>query len=327
MSTELKSAPPPAFESNARAIIDAARELHAHEVLTVESPDGVEGSFAVLPVGKTIVSLQEQLEAWRERPKHASGTVVLTDEPSFVAHVIRSADAASLIFADDKRTAPRLTAIFDYHEPAGGSPSDDGAVLYPTAHLGAGSSVTPRWGRHRASYAPALSDEWQAWHKADGQWLAPVELAEFLENHLVDVYSGEPSTATAELLATIDGRLASASQLLLLSRNFEVNVDSTVRHAQKLSSGEIAITYNETHRDGAGEPIKVPTAFLIAIPVFRKGPAYQLLVRLRYRMQSGQLRWSMLLHRSELAFDHAMRELCERVTGATGLPLHFGFPE
>ena len=327
-ATLLPSAP--AFESNARAIIDAARELHGHEVLPVVSPEGHTGVFAVIPQGKEITSLRAELEEWRPRPERARGTAKLQDEASFVAHVRRTSDPMSVLFCDPDRTRPTFTAVYDYHESSrmienlAERAEIDTTVPYPAG----GSMVLPRWMQHRALFTPRVADEWAAWTARSGKPLAPVDLAEFLEERVVDVFNGQPSEGVQALLESVEARLATSNQLVGLARNFAVNVDTAVHQVQLLQSGEISIRYAETHRDAeTGQPVKVPNAFLIAIPVFFGGPTYQLFVRLRYRLSGGKITWTFFLNRPEVVLDHALREMADRIAEQTGLPLLLGSPE
>ena len=76
-----------------------------------------------------------------------------------------------------------------------------------------------------------------------------------------------------------------------------------------------------------GQPLKVPGAFLVGIPVFRGEIGYQLCVRLRYRKSGASLVWIMELWRHEEVFDTAIKEACDMVKKATELPLLVGTPE
>ena len=57
------------------------------------------------------------------------------------------------------------------------------------------------------------------------------------------------------------------------------------------------------------------------------GVSYVIPVRLRYRVTSGQIKWTMHLVQAERAFDRATREVCANVAEKTGLPLFYGCPE
>lgn len=56
-------------------------------------------------------------------------------------------------------------------------------------------------------------------------------------------------------------------------------------------------------------------------------PAFQTLVRLYYRITGGKVTWSIALHRADLVFDAAVKEICTRVDQETGCPVFLGAPE
>ena len=97
----------------------------------------------------------------------------------------------------------------------------------------------------------------------------------------------------------------------------QVNVNSTIRQVQNLSSGEVDIAYTEVHADGAGQPIRVPSMFAIGVPVYRGGEGYQLQgVKLRYRLTQNKLTWLFQIHRVEDALDLAFQRVVEQVEQA-----------
>lgn len=266
--------------------------------------------IASVPKGRQLVSVKKLLEEYLPRPERINGTATLRDEASFVRHVNELKQPTTRIFCEPAASPPTFTAVFDYH-----AVSEDERQL-------------PNWCAHRAVWPITMSKEWLAWTHAVGKAMSPAEFAEFLELRVPDVFWGDQrSDYTNLLIQQLDLRLATPSALIALSRNLAVNVDVAVRQAQTLSSGEIAVTYVEQHRDGEGQPIRVPNAFLLAIPVVQGGPAYQILARLRYRITQQRITWAFELHRADLAFDAAIKEIGERVEQATTTPVFLGSPE
>ena len=290
--------------SDAQSIIAATERLSGAATINVGGFD-----VAVVPAGKSLQSLKGFRDEYATSPDRITGTATLRDEASFIAHVKEMRMPNTSIFANPDASAPSLTAVYDYH-----------AVF--------GDTQEPAFGVHRAHWPLALSKEWKAWTGAAGKSMSPTEFAEFLELYVPDVYWGDQhSDFTKKLIEQLELRLATPSSLIALSRNLAVNVDVNVRQAQTLSSGEIAMTYVEQHRDGEGQPLRVSNAFLIAIPVFFGGPTYQLLARLRYRLREGKITWAYDLHRTDLAFDAAFKEICERVQSETDRTVFLGAPE
>jgi len=61
--------------------------------------------------------------------------------------------------------------------------------------------------------------------------------------------------------------------------------------------------------------------------VFRGGDAYQLPVRLRYRVQQGTISWHYELHQAARILDHALAEACADVVERCQLDVLDGVPE
>lgn len=266
--------------------------------------------IASVPRGRALVSVKKLLDEYLPAPERIVGTASLRDEASFVSHVREMKQPTTVVFCEPTATPPTVTAVYDYH-----------AVREDHRQQ-------PAWCAHRAQWTITMSKEWKAWTGHAGKPMSPTEFAEFLEVRVPDVFWGDQrSDYTNLLIQSLELRLATPSSLIALSRNLLVNVDVQVRQAQTTSSGEIAITYVEQHRDGEGAPIRVPNAFLIAIPVIQGGPAYQILARLRYRIREGKITWAYELHREDLAYEAALKEVADRVRDETQCTVFLGSPE
>lgn len=122
-------------------------------------------------------------------------------------------------------------------------------------------------------------------------------------------------------------KLASPQALMELSRGLTVHADHKVVQYVNVGTGEAQISFGETHTDATGAPVKVSGGFAIAIPVFRDGPAYQIPVRLRYKVAGGQVKWTLQPQRIDEVFDDAVSEGVNNVTTKTSLPTIYGTPE
>jgi len=272
------------------------------EVLLV--PDASAGGYAQHSVKKL-------LEPYQAAPERRVGTAQLTDLNSFIAHANRFKDDDSLVFLDRglaKGTGPVLIAVLDYHRK--------------------GAAGAPRYGQHRSQYAFPMSDEWQAWQGQDSKPMVQEVFARWIEDHLADVADpakgGDGAKAFAELLSC---GYATASRLLELSHGLDIHVGQRIKQHQRLATGETTMHFMEEHSDADGKPLKVPGAFLLGIPVFRGGDAYQLPVRLRYRVVQGSVQWSYELHQPQRILDHALAEACAEVTERCSLDVLDGVPE
>ncbi len=210
---------------------------------------------------------------------------------------------------------PSLQGVLDYHRQ--------------------GAEGKPRFGKHRAVYNFPLSNEWRAWKDKNCTAMSQQEFAEFLEDRITDVIAppdmvGAPldrDDPMVHLASMLGGAFASPTKLMELSRGLSVRANEQVRQATNLSSGEVSLQFTSEHQDEAGQPLKVPNLFLIAIPVFLSGALYRVAVRLRYRLRAGAISWFYELHRTDLVFDHAFTEACNKARAVTDLPLFVGSPE
>lgn len=301
------------METENNGIIAEARSLVEDyvkpEFTTVKEPrTGVEAP-ALLTAGGIQAVPSSLFDDYRATPLRRKGTATLLDLDSLIAHVERFKDGDTVLFANDDRASPSLTAVLDYHR--------------------AGAEAEPRFGAHRAKFAFPLSDEWKAWIATNKKPMAMIEFAAFLEDRIIDVL--DDSTALPEdmqrFVTAIGGNIASPTKLMETAVGLKVHEKSNVGETVNLASGEGEISFVSTHTDGAGKPLKVPNLFLIGIPVFKNGPAYRIAVRLRYRKRDGGLAFWYELWRQEPVFDHAFGEALSRVRTETGLPVLLGNPE
>jgi uncharacterized protein YfdQ (DUF2303 family) len=290
---------------------------HIHQFGEVEAIEiGDNGHHvASVPQGRQLTSLKKFIDEYRLSPERLRGIANVTDLPSFIGLTKRGLDPQSVLYAKRDRKAPSLTAILNYNYA-----STDGA--------------DPRFGDHRVHYAFPVSDEWKAWHEKNGQKLGQRDFAEFLEDRIVDI--AEPpkfdteevaGSAISLLARAVGSTFAGPSRLLELSRGMAVSAGLKVKQAVNVSSGEAKVVFEEEHTNELGAPLTVPNLFMIAIPIFDRGPLYQIGVRLRYRIASGSMLWFYELYQPEKSFDHAFDEACYQAQADTGLPLFYGTPE
>lgn len=281
------------------------------ELITLTEPDtGLRAPAALTHSGLAAVP-PSIFDPYRNEPKRKTGTARLTALASFIDLVNRFRSETSALFACDDRKAPALTAVFDYHEPLDGPPA---------------------FMRHRATFAFPLSDQWQAWTKADGKRMTMAEFATFIEDRLVDILdpvAGGPLPAELQTLigTTQQTGVAGPTKLYELATGLKIYEDAVIEEAISLKSGAGQIRFKSEHRDADGKPLNVPGLFMIAIPVFLHGDLFRIGARLRYRKQpSGIVFWYDLFN-ADRVFDTAFKEACHKARDETALPLFFGAPE
>jgi uncharacterized protein YfdQ (DUF2303 family) len=261
-----------------------------------------------VPAGRQVTSIKPYIDEYRTAPERRKGTATFTDIESFVAHANRFRDEDSVIFADDNRDHPSLTSILDYH-----------------CH---GSTGAPRFGQHRGAYTFPLSDEWEAWTAQDAKEMNQTDFARFVEDHNGDVAMPDSAAGSAaDWAARLGTSFASPSRIIELSRGLQVHVKSAVRESRNLASGEGQVFFASENLDMNGAALNVPAAFLLAIPIFRRGDVFPVPARLRYRVRDGKITWWFELARAEQAFEVALGDALKLVAEKTQLPVLRGSPE
>jgi uncharacterized protein YfdQ (DUF2303 family) len=290
-------------ESEAAAVANEVRRGFVPHMIEIPTGDGALIPVVATPQGMAIWEVKKFLDPFRRRPERTKGVATLHDLESFIAHTNRAKGPSSAIFAD--QTSTTLLAVYDYHHDL------------------------PGWCEHGAAYTFPLSDEWRAWQKVNGTPLQQNHFASFLEERVLDVIDPATAGESARAMAAALGcDFASPSRLLELSRGLEIRVAARAREKVNLSTGETQIAFETQHADEHHQPLKVPSAFVVGIPVFKRGDAFQIAARLRYRFAGeGKILWSYELYRAERCLDVAFGEACARAAKETGLPLFYGAPE
>ena len=317
--------------SDFSALIEAIKLLHEPRLLDMpklaQGDDDAARQLLVIPDGMKTVDLKPILDTYRDRPERRKGTCTLRHLDSFTAWVDRhSNNNSSVIFANPNEDSPLLLAVIDYHEEGGARPWN----VDQADHL----EGMPNWCQHRCIYPMKLSKAWRFWHELDGRPIKQGDFASLLEDRITDILM-PPDEASdnatdiklLDLVRQLGGTLAGPSRMLELSRGLSVNEQSKVTNVANLTTGEKQIVYETSLQGADGEPIRVPSMFLIGIPVFENGPLYRMPVRLRFRKAGGEITWTLLRHRPEIYFEDAFNDSVAAVREKCGLPVFIGEPE
>lgn len=294
------------MNSENEAVIDVMKQLHGATLNVIKDDVGEPvARFAVVPKGMELKSIKSFIDEVADAPERTVGTATLTTLASFIAHLNRFKRDESAVFANDSKQ-PSLTSIIDYD-----------------------SKDAPAFGEHCGHYAFPLSPEWQAWWRIDGTQLSQQQFAHFLEDRITDILPLElHSAGVKELAKENDISVAARLPLLTLARGLSINVESKIANHTNLSTGEGVIAYEEAHKDGAtGAPLKIPTGFVIAVPLFQGGDAYPMLVRLRYRVSDRKVTWTLSLFNAQKVISFAVADAVAVVAKETGVPVFMGSPE
>lgn len=288
------------------------RDASGIDIITIATPPGIGGLPESVPVAVSheqypkLIDVSHFLEAYRTRPERKAGIARALTLASFIDLVNRHKTADSVIFADTTWTKPSFTAVIDYHQNA--------------------SAGDPAFGKHRIGYAFPLSEEWQAWVATNGKAMSQRDFAAFLEDRIADL-SSPTDFERNNLERDFGTTLATPAELIRLSRGLQVNVDAKVKRAVNLQTGESEISFEETHKDADGKPIKVPGLFVLSIAPFFMGDKVRVPVRLRYRVAGENIAWFYQIYRPDQSVTERVRTDLGLAEAGTALPAFEGTPE
>jgi uncharacterized protein YfdQ (DUF2303 family) len=166
------------------------------------------------------------------------------------------------------------------------------------------------WGDHRATLTLEATPDWQQWLARDGQLGSQDDFAEHIEDlaHTVAI----PDAAT----------------MLELAQHFTAARAVDFKQGQRLHSGETQLLYDETVTARAGQhgQIAIPNEIEVAVAPFVGTEPVKLVARLRYRINTGNLKIGYKLIRPDLVLEAAFTAASERVAELVDLPVLAGTP-
>jgi uncharacterized protein YfdQ (DUF2303 family) len=292
-------------------LANEASEIDVFELPTAGLGDGLPETVPLLidrRPGQKAPDLKQALESFRLRPARRAGTAHVTTLQSFIDLTRRYTDAdTSALFGDVTFPGPKLTAIIDYNAK--------------------GFDAAPNHLQHRILYPFPVTEELKTWMAMNEKPMGQVDFAQFIEDHI------------AELSAPFDGerqeyepmfreKFATPADLLSLSRELEIHVNSKVKQGVRLSSGERTVEFLEEHSNAkTGDPVAIPGIFMVAVRAFEDGEVVRIPARLRYRAGGGSISWFYSLYRLDFWLKTQVRNDLEKAAKETGLPSFEGAPE
>lgn len=319
-------------ENPAATMRDVMEKLGGTEFINrPEDLDLTKAHLVATPGHRTIEDLTSMHRAAAEylKPARRKGTARLDDLQSLIEWANRFKGPTSALFAKPDLQAPTITCIADYHAEG------------PADQMTATGDPTARHCHHRAIYNFPLSEEWKAWTGVSGEPLEKDDLGEFIEANAKDIMdptaailAGKDSDKNQpwenRLIQTaqqIEGRYGQLTQLLQMSRQFQVYETSNLKVTSNRDTGESEIQFLNEHKGADGKPLQIPNLIIIAIPVFMGGAPYRMPVRFRYRKMGGAVRFILSIYNPEKAFEAAFKEAVEEASEKTELPTFKGSPE
>jgi len=183
-------------------------------------------------------------------------------------------------------TTSSIAALIDYHGP-------DAA-----AHVS-----------HRATMSLPFSEEWKTWTGIDGRLMEQLAFARFLEENSVDVVA------------------PTGAELLEVCRDLQAIRKVDFRKAVRTSSDNENFEYaDETEARTTKGGVEVPSKFELKLPVYFGGETVSLFAFLRWKLEEGNLKLGIALHRAEHVRQAVFKQIVTDAGERTDRPVVFGTP-
>ena len=237
----------------------------------------VEGStFVVLQSGQNLTDISDKIERTQDAPNRKRGTVSLHSLESLLEYAAdQGAADVGYVYADVEGRS--ITAVFNDNK----GPDFAG------------------WRDHRAQFIAELTPEAKRWIENDKNHMTQEKFAEFIEDNFADL-AGDQAQTLLEVATTIAAKTG-------------INFSS----AKRLDNGETQFVYNETidATAGANGTTKIPQTFMLGVRLFKGDKTgYAIKARLKYRLNSGALKFWYELDRVERALEDAFSGYVAKVS-------------
>jgi hypothetical protein len=289
------------------ALVDLI-EGHHDAVLKPLDDEGAPGVYLVdRHQGRTVETLD--LRPLLAFPIQQQGTTLLHTGESLIdwtsSHRLRDPSTRLV-----QRTAQGDLAAEDYL-PGEPGPLDvyaDVDSLTVVSVLDPHRPSLPAWQKFRGSLTLRRTPAWRAWCDIDGKTLEQEQFAHFVQDQASTI--AEPP----------------AMDLQEIAETLQMNVGVKVSSAVRIRDGQRQIKFEESTdaRAGAELTTTIPEIITLRLPLFEGDDPEEILVRLIYRNQQGQVRMGIKI------VDRADRELqkfhetCNAIGDALGVTVVFG---
>lgn len=222
--------------------------------------------FLVLPHGHQPHDISAAVEKAQPTPYRKRGIVTMHSLDSLLLYAAdQAASGVGYVYADVEERS--ITAVFNDNK---------------------GDSAG--WRDQRARFTAELTPEAQRWISNDKKQMTQESFAEFIEDNFADL-AGDQAQTLLEVATTIAAKTG-------------INFSS----AKRLDNGETQFVYNETidATAGANGTTKIPQKFQLGVRLFKGDKTgYAINARLKYRLNSGALKFWYELDRVERALEDA----------------------
>jgi len=178
----------------------------------------------------------------------------------------------------------------------------DAVAAKITGVLDAHDRAEPRHEEHRVVYGVLLTEGWKKWVAYDGKFLDQEDFADLIEERAVDVVT------------------PTGAEMLEIAQTFKATVGVNVESSVRLSTGQRQFTYREEVDGKAGKTgqMEIPETFALGLRPFEGADGFRITARLRYRINSGDLRIGYKLERPEDVIREAFLSVVQKVQAGVG---------
>lgn len=253
---------------------EAAFAAGASINIVTQEIEGIE--HALVPPGCELRSLEKLMP----KPMRIRATPEFYDVAGFVDYAAEFQQEGTRIFVED--SSFRFFTIFDFH-----------------------AKDTPAWGDHSASLCMTPSAEWTRFKSIDGVKMAPMELAEFLEENLT--YIAGP----------VEG-----ADLLTMAQNLKVTLKGNldVEHSTQAGMRHLQIKDDSTLAGRSGKKeIAFPEKVELALRIFDNHSTYPIKAFLRYRANKDGVTFWFKIPDPQGIEREAFETVVKEVRETTGL--------
>lgn len=259
------SAQPILARAQASHALETAGVLQALAASATGAQEILNSYHLVVPKDYAHKDITALVQAAQENPPRKHGTVQLKSLASLRKYLDDQAMAGAAYVYADPDKRT-ITAVFNDHR----------------GHL-------PGWRDHRAVFTAEYTPEFDRWLKNNAQAKGQTEFAEFIEDNFADIT--EPA----------------AQQLLDVASTIQATTGINFASAKRLQDGQVQLAYTESisATAGANGQLQIPKDFALGLRIFKNGGGYKLRARLKYRLNSGSVKFWYELDRPERAVEDA----------------------
>jgi hypothetical protein len=300
-------------KSEAQAIIDFAKTTTEPKVVSVNVWGREEQVIiSTTGTGTAVTKVRNLFATEQPAPERRKGTIIVHDLGSFISAVNRDKRPASVIFADVG--ARKLTAVLDFHGPA---------------------DSAPQWGQDRVEYGFTFSPQFFAWCNVEKAGAMDQKtFSRLIDDRLGDIGEGpfEAGTLAAEFARRRGVQLATVADLVVFTRTIAGKSATESEEIYDEATGSTSIQYKKRNdvKTPDGQPVPVPSAFALKIPVLNGIGAteYNIAARLKFDVvESRGIMWKVELHAVDKYIEAAIAEAVGKVReaedkGGCGLPVY-----